>query len=51
MSQKPVLDVFRLKRFPQERIVLQIDHAETQIIASAPVGMDLSQSIGSEGRS
>jgi hypothetical protein len=41
VSEEAVLDVLRLEGFPQQGIVLQIDHAKAQVITSSPVGMDL----------
>ena len=51
MSEQPVLDVLRLERFFQQRIVLQIDHAQAQVIAGPPVGIGLAQFLGAERRS
>jgi hypothetical protein len=42
MSQQPILDVFGLEGFLQERIGLKLDHAERQVIARSPVGVGLS---------
>ena len=39
VAQEPVLDVLWLQRFSKQRIVLEINHSETQVLASAPIGM------------
>src|SRR4051812_18866469 len=43
VSEEPVLNVFRFERFFQQRIVLQINHAETQEITSPPVSVNITQ--------
>jgi hypothetical protein len=44
MAEKPVL-VLRLQRLAQQRIVLQVNHAQAQVIAGSPPGMDFAQSL------
>src|SRR6478609_5886080 len=39
VSQKTVLDVLRFQGFLKQRIALQVDHAERQVVAGAPVGV------------
>ena len=39
VPQQSVLDVLRLERLAQQGVVLQIDHAQSEVIASAPEGM------------
>ena len=39
VSEQPVLDVLGLEGFFQQRIVLQIDHAERQVVAGSPIGV------------
>jgi len=46
MAQQAVLDVFRLERFPQQGIVLEINHAQCQIVAGPPKGVGLGQFLG-----
>jgi hypothetical protein len=41
VAQKPVLDVLGLQRLAQEGVVLQVDHPDRQVVAGAPVGIDL----------
>src|SRR5271157_5466324 len=41
MSEQAVLDLLRLQSFPQQRIVLEVNHAERQVLARPPVGVDL----------
>src|SRR5579871_33093 len=43
MSQKPVLDVFRLQRLFEQRIVPEINHSERQVFARSPVGVNFLQ--------
>ena len=43
VAEQPVLDVRRLQWLAQQRIVLQVDHARSEIIAGAPVSIDLPQ--------
>ena len=51
VSEEPVLDVLRLERFPQQGIILQIDHAQAQVVTGPPVGMGFAQGLGVERRS
>ena len=46
MAQEANLDVFRLQRLTQQRVIAQIDHAGGQVIAGAPVGVHLAQLVG-----
>jgi hypothetical protein len=39
VPEQTIFNVLRLQRFLQEGIVLQIDHANRQIVCSAPPGM------------
>src|ERR1017187_40841 len=39
MAQKPVLDVLRLERLFQKRIVLKINHAERQVVTRSPISV------------
>ena len=41
MAEQAILDVLRLERLAQKRIGAQIDHAGGEIVAGAPVGIDL----------
>jgi hypothetical protein len=41
MSQQPVLEMLGTERFPEEGIITEIDHARTQVVAGAPVSVDL----------
>src|SRR5262249_8928449 len=41
VSQQSLLDVLRLQRFTKERILLQINHAHSQVIACSPIGIYL----------
>ena len=50
MAEQPLLDVLRLERLAQQRIVLQIDHAERQVVAGSPIGIGFAQFIGIERR-
>src|SRR5262252_1111138 len=38
MPKKPVLNVLRPERLRKQWILLQVDHAQAEIIASSPVG-------------
>src|SRR5262249_1812369 len=51
VSEHPILDVFRLQRFFQEWIGLQINHAERQVLARSPVGIGLSKLLRAQRRS
>ena len=46
VPQQPVLDVLRLQRLPQQRILPQIKHARAQIVAGPPVRIHLPQFFG-----
>ena len=48
VPEELVLDLFRLERFLQQGVVLQIDHAKAEVVASAPVGMGFAQGLGAE---
>ena len=48
MPEQPVLDVLRLEGLFEQRIVLKIDHAERQVFAGSPVGLDLLQLVGAQ---
>ena len=39
VAEQPVLDVLGLQRLLQQRIVLEVDHADRQVIARPPVGV------------
>src|SRR5215469_2607677 len=39
MPKKPVLNVLWPQRFRKQRILLQVDHPQAEIIASSPVGL------------
>jgi hypothetical protein len=49
MPQEALLDVIHLEGNSQQRIVLQIDHADAEVKACTPVGVDLPKFIGAEG--
>ena len=40
MAEQPLLDVLRTQRFAQQRIVLEIDHPDRQVVARAPVRVE-----------
>ena len=50
MSEQAILDVLGLERLFEQRIVPQIDHAEREILAGAPVGIGFSQFVGAQRR-
>jgi len=39
VAEETILDLFGAQRFAQQRIVLEIEHADAEIIAGAPVGV------------
>ena len=41
MADETLLDVFDGERFAQQRVVAQIQHAQRQVIARAPVRVDI----------
>src|SRR5512132_2050941 len=43
VPKQPIFYVFRLERLAKKWIVLQIDHAQRKVIASAPEGMRLTR--------
>ena len=43
MSEQPVLKVFRAKRGSEQRIVAEINHSCTQVVAGPPIGVHLPQ--------
>jgi hypothetical protein len=48
MTEKPIFDLLSLQGFLQEGVVLEIDHAERQVITGAPIGVRLAQFVGAE---
>jgi hypothetical protein len=40
VAEQAVLDVLRLERFVQERILHEVEHADAEIVAGAPVSID-----------
>src|ERR1700677_1526045 len=48
MPQQAVLDVLRLERLAQKRIVAQVQHAGRKVNASAPVGVHFSDFFGGQ---
>ena len=48
MAEQTLLDVLGPQRLAQQRILTQIQHADAQIIAGAPVGVHLAQFVGRE---
>ena len=48
VAKQAALDVFGLQRLAQQRVVAQEDHARCQVIAGAPVGVDLLQFLAGE---
>src|SRR5678816_4388717 len=51
MPKEPVFHVLRLERLFEQWVLLEIDHAEGQVIASAPVCIGLAQLFRAERRS
>ena len=45
MADETLLDVFDGERFAQQRVVTQIQHAQRQVIARAPVCVDIAELI------
>ena len=37
VTQQPVFDVLRLERLLEERVALQVNHAQSEIVAGPPV--------------
>ena len=50
MAEQAVLDVLGAQRLVQQRIVEQVDHAQAQVIAGAPISVGLAQLVGAERR-
>ncbi len=50
MSKQAALDMLGLERLLEQRIIPQIDHAQSQILASPPVGIRFSQLFGVQRR-
>src|SRR4029079_8576988 len=49
MSKQAWFDVLKYERRFEQRIILQIDLADREIVCGAPIGVHLSQQIGREG--
>src|SRR5215471_14704381 len=50
MPKKPVLNVLRPQRLRKQRILLQVNHAQAEIIASSPVGFYVAKFLRAECR-
>ena len=50
VAEQPVLDVLHAERLAQQRVVAQVDHADGQVVARAPPGVELAQLVGRQGR-
>ena len=48
VAEQPRLDVGRLERLAQQRVVEQVDLADGQVVGGPPVGVDEGQRIGRE---
>jgi hypothetical protein len=48
MPKQPILAMLGAQRFSEQRIVPQVDHSSTKIIASSPVRVDLAKLVRSE---
>src|SRR5579863_1514171 len=51
VPEKAILDLLRMQRLGEQGIVLQVDHAQAQVIASSPEDLGLLQVVGGEWRS
>ena len=49
MAEEAVLDVVGLEGFAEERVAFQIDHAEGEVFAGAPVGINAAEFVRSQG--
>ena len=45
MLDEPLLEVFKGERFAQQRVVTKRQHAQRQVITSAPVRVDIAELI------
>jgi hypothetical protein len=43
MTDQTLLEMFHFERFSQQWVLAQVQHAETEIIASAPVCVDFAK--------
>ena len=50
VAEQPILDLLRFEWLLQERIRLQVGHAEGQVVASPPVSVDLAELVRAERR-
>ncbi len=48
VAEQAVLDVFRPERLLQQRVLLQVDHPQGEVIAGPPVGIRLAQIVRAE---
>ena len=49
VAEQPVLDVLRLERLAQQRVRAQVEHADAEVVAGAPVGVVLRSSSAERG--
>src|SRR6516164_9813421 len=50
VPKKPVLNVLRPQGLHKQRILLQVDHAQAEIIASSPIGFYVAKFLRTEWR-
>ncbi len=43
VAEQTVLDVLRLQRFGEQRILAQVDHSQAEVIAGSPVDFGFAQ--------
>ncbi len=48
VAEQAMLDVLDLQRFSEQRVAAQVDHADGQVIAGAPPGVEPTQLFGAE---
>ena len=50
VSEQPILEVLGAQRLLEQRIVAQVDHSGAEIVAGAPVSVDLAKFLGGQWR-
>jgi hypothetical protein len=48
MPEQSILEVLGAERFPEQRIVAEVDHSGAKVIAGPPVRVDLAEFVGAK---
>jgi len=49
VAEEAILDVIGLERLFEQRVVLEVDHAQGQVFTGSPIGVGLAELVGGKG--